>query len=100
MVYAPSDDSFLLAECVGSYSGKSALEIGVGSGIILSALERRFSFVAGTDIDLEALRFCRRKTGSFLVCCDSASAFAPGSRFDLVVSNPPYLPDDPGALDR
>jgi methylase of polypeptide subunit release factors len=27
-----------------------------------------------------------------LVCCDAASAFA--GRFDLIVSNPPYLPDD------
>jgi methylase of polypeptide subunit release factors len=27
-----------------------------------------------------------------LVCCDAAAAFA--RRFDLIVSNPPYLPDD------
>jgi methylase of polypeptide subunit release factors len=27
-----------------------------------------------------------------LACCDAASAFS--GKFDLIVSNPPYLPDD------
>ena len=100
MIYALAEDSFLLAECVRRYRGKSALEIGVGSGIILDALEDRFGFVAGTDIDLEALRLCMRKSKALLVCCDAASAFASKSWFDLILSNPPYLPDDQGAIDR
>jgi release factor glutamine methyltransferase len=100
LIYTPSEDSFLLAECVRHYWGKSALEIGVGSGIILEALERHFDNVAGTDIDLEALRSCRRMTSGLLVCCDAASAFAPKKMFDLIVTNPPYLPDDKGVIDR
>jgi len=93
-IYAPSDDSFLLAECVRQYSGKRALEIGVGSGIILEALASRFDFIVGTDIDVEALRSCRGKTGAALVCCDACSAFAQVGMFDLIVSNPPYLPNE------
>ncbi|MGI0037532.1 MAG: HemK2/MTQ2 family protein methyltransferase [Nitrososphaera sp.] len=100
MIYAPSDDSFLLAECVRLYRGKRALEIGVGSGIILEALEDRFDSVAGTDIDHEALRSCKGKSRALLVCCDAASAFAAGKRFDLIVSNPPYLPADESVVDR
>jgi release factor glutamine methyltransferase len=92
MIYAPSDDSFLLAESVRRYAGRNALEIGVGSGIILDALLDRFETVAGTDIDYEALRSYKGSAG--LVCCDAASAFAQKARFDLIVSNPPYLPDD------
>lgn len=99
MIYAPSDDSFLLAESVRHYSGGNALEIGVGSGIILEALEHHFESTAGTDIDREALRSCRGKSKAHLVCCDAASAFAPVGKFDLIVSNPPYLPDDK-AVDR
>lgn len=99
MVYKPAEDSFLLAHCVGGYRGKNALEIGVGSGIILDVLARHFENVVGTDIDFSALRQ-GRKTDSFLICCDASSALAPGNRFELVVSNPPYLPDDEKIIDR
>ena len=99
MIYSPSDDSFLLAESVRHYSGGNALEIGVGSGIILEALEHHFENTAGTDIDHEALRSCVGKSKAQLICCDAASAFAPTGKFDLIVSNPPYLRNDK-AIDR
>ena len=91
-MYIPSDDTFLLADCIKQYGGKWALEIGVGSGVLLNLLEKNFVNVAGSDIKLQALEHCRGRTGAMLVCCDAASAFA--SKFDLIVSNPPYLPDD------
>jgi release factor glutamine methyltransferase len=91
-MYVPSDDTFLLADCIREYSGRWALEIGVGSGILLNLLEKNFANVAGSDIDLRALEHCRGRSGAMLACCDAASAFA--GRFDLIVSNPPYLPDD------
>lgn len=96
-MYAPSDDTFLLADCIRQYSGRRALEIGVGSGLLLDILEKNFAYVAGSDIDLQALQHCKQqKTSSahvLLVCCDAGSAFGTG-KFDLIVSNPPYLPND------
>jgi release factor glutamine methyltransferase len=96
-MYAPSDDTFLLADCIRQYNGRRALEIGVGSGLLLDILEKNFTFVAGSDIDLQALQHCKQqKTSSanvLLVCCDAGSAFGIG-KFDLIVSNPPYLPND------
>lgn len=91
-MYVPSDDTFLLADCIKQYRGRQALEIGVGSGLLLNLLEKNFASVAGSDIDLRALEHCRGRSGAMLACCDAASAFA--GRFDLIVSNPPYLPDD------
>ena len=96
-MYAPSDDTFLLADCIRQYSGRRALEIGVGSGLLLDILEKNFAYVAGSDIDLQALQHCKQQKISsahvLLVCCDAGSAFGIG-KFDLIVSNPPYLPND------
>src|SRR5438105_11119527 len=92
-MYAPAEDSLLLLECIKKYSGRRALEIGVGSCIIADALLDNFELVVGSDIDIEAIRFCKSHgSRAFLVCCDAASAFR--GPFDLIVSNPPYLPDD------
>ena len=97
-MYAPSDDTFLLADCIIQYNGRWALEIGVGSGLLLDILQKNFTYVAGSDIDLQALQQCKQQTSSsssnvLLVCCDAGSAFDIG-KFDLIVSNPPYLPND------
>lgn len=95
-MYSPSDDTFLLADCIEHYNGKRALEIGVGSGFLLKILEKNFAYIAGSDIDLHVLQYCRQRTPAenvMLVCCDAGSAFG-HSKFDLIVSNPPYLPND------
>jgi release factor glutamine methyltransferase len=91
-VYNPSDDTFLLADCIKQYRGRQALEIGVGSGLLLGLLEKNFQIVAGSDIDLRALEHCKDTSGATLVCCEAASAFF--GTYDLIVTNPPYLPDD------
>jgi len=97
-MYPPSEDTFLLADCIEHYNGRRALEIGVGSGFLLTILAKNYAHVAGSDIDLEVLQRCRLQTPSekvLLVCCDAGSAFGSG-KFDLIVSNPPYLPNDDG----
>lgn len=92
-MYVPAEDTQLLADCVGSYRGRWALEIGVGSGAVAQALAKNFYNVAGSDIDLSSLKYCKSlDDGIMLACCDAASAFR--CKFDLIVSNPPYLPDD------
>jgi release factor glutamine methyltransferase len=93
-MYVPSDDTFLLADCIRQYNGTWALEIGVGSGLLLRILEKNFAYVAGSDIDLQALQHSKQGSPkALLVCCDAASAFGT-VKFDLIVSNTPYLPDD------
>lgn len=93
-MYAPAPDTFLLVQCASRYRGTWALEIGTGSGAVAEELAANFENVAGTDIDLASLAYCRGTNHKLmLVCCDAASAFS-NIKFDLVVANPPYLPDD------
>jgi len=91
-LYLPSEDSFFLAKSVEGYKGRSALEIGVGSGAVLKVLHENFQIVAGTDIDIVSLRHCKENLPNdiMLACCDAASAFR--YKFEFIVSNPPYLP--------
>lgn len=91
----------LALEMLGSTSNSSALrivDIGTGSGAILLALlsERPQAFGVGTDISEGALRTARRNAAELgllpraaFVACNYATAL--NGRFDLIVSNPPYI---------
>ncbi len=108
-MYLPSDDSILLADCIKDYHGNLALDIGVGSGIITETLCENFKYVVGTDIAIETLKSYKESIVRYrqsnnnaaskrnmrfeFICTDAASAFR-SSTYDLIVSNPPYLPDD------
>lgn len=92
--YKPSDDTFLLAECLQDVSGRSAMEIGTGSGYLCELLTKHFKTVVATDIDPDTVRHAKELVeGVEFVCCDSSSAVT-NIEFDLIVMNPPYLPSE------
>ena len=92
--YRPSDDTFLLAECLQNVNGRSAMEIGTGSGYICELLRKHFETVVATDIDMNAIRLSKERVkDATFVCCDSCSAISK-MKFDLIVMNPPYLPSE------
>ena len=96
----PSDDSIFLSNVVNHYYGQLALEIGTSSGIILKELSKNFRIVIGTDIDFDSLKRAQSVLrNDRLVCCDAASALH-DIRFDLIVTNPPYLPNNPNHVDK
>lgn len=99
-MYLPSDDSIFLSNVVNHYHGQLALEIGTSSGIILKELSKNFRIVIGTDIDFDSLKRAQSVLkNDRLVCCDAASALH-DVRFDLIVTNPPYLPNNPNHVDK
>ena len=75
-------------------------DLGTGSGAILLALlaELPTAFGVGTDTSVKALEVARDNarqlgiSGAWFVASDMASALS--GPFDLIVSNPPYIPSD------
>ncbi|HEY7777321.1 MAG TPA: hypothetical protein VIA09_02165, partial [Nitrososphaeraceae archaeon] len=54
----------------------------------------------GTDIDFDSLKRAQSVLkNDRLVCCDAASTLH-DVRFDLIVTNPPYLPNNPNHVDK
>jgi release factor glutamine methyltransferase len=100
MMYLPSDDSIFLANVVSLYRGNLALEIGTSGGTILRELSKNFSFVVGTDIDFDSLKNVVMMSRNVrVICCDAASALQ-NVKFDLIVFNPPYLPNATNNVDK
>jgi release factor glutamine methyltransferase len=99
-LYYPSDDTIFLAHFVSNYHGNFALEIGTSSGTILRELSKNFSIVVGTDIDFCSLkRLLMMSLNSRVICCDAASALC-NIKFDLIVFNPPYIPNSLIRVDK
>ena len=89
--YLPAEDTHLLRSALRPYSGNACLEIGFGSGAIISSVSERFELAVGTDIQpLDEAKLALQPRVE-LVLADRATPFRDGV-FDLVFFNPPYLP--------
>ena len=105
-VLIPRPETEHVVETALKHHAETILDIGTGSGAIAItlALETKAS-VFGTDISPEALKIAMQNAAVLearvgFVECDLGSALRDGS-FDLVVSNPPYVPEsDHATLQR
>jgi release factor glutamine methyltransferase len=102
-ILSPRPDTELLVEAArrrfDAAAGLRVLDLGVGSGAVLCALLTVFPQATGVGVDMRfgaaalardnARRLGLRSRASFF-CGDFAEAAA--GRFDLIVSNPPYIP--------
>ena len=95
MIYQPAEDSLLLKRYVIRYSkDKSVLDVGTGSGIqALAAQSSGASAVLAVDIDEEAINHIN-KLGIKCIKSNLFSKINKEQKFDLIIFNPPYLPED------
>ncbi len=104
-VLIPRPETEHLVEAALKQTPGSILDIGTGSGAIAVtlALETKARVIA-TDISEAALRVAAQNAQSLgarvdFIACDLAAAIS--GPFDLIVSNPPYVPhDDQSTIQR
>lgn len=111
VVLIPRPETEELVDWIASEVGDSAsiLDVGTGSGCIAIALSRAVSgsSVWALDISADALAVARRNGAKYapdvrFVEGDALSDFSAlfAEKFDIVVSNPPYIPDSDSRLMR
>lgn len=93
MIYEPAEDSFLLQKQVKKYVKKDmkVLDLGTGSGIQAETVKEITNNVLAADINKEAVEFVKKK-GIKTIQSNLFSNIK--EKFDLIIFNPPYLPED------
>ncbi len=95
MVYEPAEDSYLLESLIKKYvKNKSVLDVGCGSGILAQAAQRAGAkSVLAADVNPDAIKLLKEKCIN-AVKSDLFSKIKKSQKFDLILFNPPYLPED------
>jgi release factor glutamine methyltransferase len=97
-VLIPRPETEHVIEAALQHARGKVLDIATGSGAIAVTISMEAALrVAATDLSENALRVARKnalRLGARVdfACCDLGSAFG-GAAFDLVVCNPPYVPE-------
>lgn len=94
MIYEPNEDSFLIKKhvlaCISSKES-SVLDMGSGSGILAKEALKKTKHVTAADIDKEAVSHLKFH-GIKAVKSDLFKNIK--GKFDLIIFNPPYLPEE------
>jgi release factor glutamine methyltransferase len=99
LIPRPETELVLEAALAALPEGGAALDLGTGSGALAVslALARPGARVSAVDCSAQALAVARANAAALgarveLLEGDLFAPLPPGARFDLIVSNPPYLP--------
>jgi release factor glutamine methyltransferase len=99
-IYQPAEDSYLLKETLEKYLNKikdkniKIIDLGSGSGIQAETCrELGFNNIITVDINNAAVKHLK-KLGFKSINSDLFSKLYKKEKFNLIIFNPPYLPED------
>ena len=101
-VYEPREDSFLIVDAVKDLVKGKILEVGFGSGYVSNELAKNNDVlsVLGVDINPAAVKFAKTKYKDKKLNFIESDMFEEvNEKFDHIICNPPYLPQDNGIVD-
>ncbi|MGB9748313.1 MAG: HemK2/MTQ2 family protein methyltransferase [Candidatus Woesearchaeota archaeon] len=99
--YEPAEDTFLILDFIEKnknlFCRKRVLELGTGSALIAVKCAELNSFVTASDINPYAIKISREKHSSKNIRFVVSNLFENiKQRFDIIIFNPPYLPEQKG----
>jgi len=94
MIYEPAEDSFLLKAQLKNFvkKGMKVLDLGTGSGIQVLEAKRLGANVLAADINEECVTHVKKLK---IKAIQSDLFENIKEKFDLIIFNPPYLPEEP-----
>lgn len=105
-IYEPAEDSYLLQKHVKKYAKGRVLDLGTGSGIqALTIVDNiQVKEIVAVDINEEAVRELNKKIKEKeikkITAIQSDLFENVYGKFNLIIFNPPYLPQDKGLKDE
>lgn len=98
-LYEPQEDSHLLEQYVLKLATGSVLDMGSGSGLLANTASKKpdVTSVLAVDIDQESIDHMTQKlqTSKKITIKHSDLFSKIDEKFDTIIFNPPYLPQDP-----
>lgn len=108
-LYEPREDSFLIQKHLKKHAKGIVLDMGTGSGILAeeAAKSQHVVKVYAVDTNEDAIIYCVRHQKSKKITFAMSNLFSLFKRdrrymhikFDTIIFNAPYLPDDPDSKD-
>jgi len=106
-MYIPREDSYFLSEQVDNFLNKiknkniKILDVGAGTGIQAeTCLSLGFKNILCVDIDKESIDFLKKKKFKAIKSNLFSNPKLNSKKFNLIVFNPPYLPEDKTGFDK
>ena len=100
-LYEPREDSFLLSGVVKRFCRGKVLDMGTGTGIQTQAALKsgKATEITAIDINPECRESVKKIGGGIKFVYSDLFKKLPLKKFDTIIFNPPYLPQDKGISD-
>lgn len=102
-IYEPREDSYLIKESLINHLKKqknkdiSILDMGTGSGVLaITCKDLGFNNITTVDVNIDVINHIKTNYKSFKIVNSDlfSSKLLENQKFDLIVFNPPYLPEN------